>query len=183
MTPPDEGLGSTFTYFTTSGFRDAPLYYAASGTSYITGTALALTSSSHTASTVYGDDGKKDATAATAYANAVTHHADQADDTSASGNVNDLVIEGTYTGGGLAWYEIVIDDATAVLKRSDGGYHGHVFERGVGRDRTRDTGGRIGWCYFTFRCPEQWDKYSLHVVWKSPSKRRSMAHQSIRREA
>ena len=113
VTPPDEGLGSTFTYFTTSGFRDAPLYYAASGTSYITGTALALTSSSHTASTVYGDDGKKDATAATAYANAVTHHADQADDTSASGNVNDLVIEGTYTGGGLAWYEIVIDDATA----------------------------------------------------------------------
>ena len=38
VTPPDEGLGSTFTYFTTSGFRDAPLYYAASGTSYITGT-------------------------------------------------------------------------------------------------------------------------------------------------
>ena len=112
-TPTDAGTGSTFTYFGNTAFTDVPLYFLGSGASYSGGVALELTSSKHAMSTIYAQDGTKDGAASTAYASASTSHATEASLVVGSGNADDLVVEGTFTGNGIAWFEIVIDDATS----------------------------------------------------------------------
>ena len=113
--PADSGSGTTFTYFDNTTFCDVPIYYdgSANAASYKAGIALTLTSSKYSVSPIYADDGTIDSTMKTNYASAVTTHTTEAGLTIGSGNRNDLVVEGTYTGGGVAWYEVVIDDATS----------------------------------------------------------------------
>ena len=126
-TPADQGGATTFTYFDNSVFLDVPIYSAASvSTNYAAGVALALTSSKHTVSSIYADDGTLDTSAKTLFASAVTAHATEAAASSGSGIANDLVVEGTYSGGGVAWFEVVIDAATNGAETFRWRLHTHV---------------------------------------------------------
>lgn len=112
-TPVDAGDGSTFTYFDNSAFEDVPIYYEASGTTYIDGVPLKLNLTANTVSTIYGDSGAKDAVAAASYAAAKTAYDEEAaKNTEGSDVANDLIVDGAYGGDGLGWYEVVIDDAS-----------------------------------------------------------------------
>ena len=127
-TPADRGNATTFTYFDNSAFLDAPIYFAASAsTNYVAGVALALTSSKHTVSSIYADDGTLDTSANTSFATAFTaHETEKALSSSGSGAANDLVVEGTYSGGGVAWFEVVIDDDSNATETFRWRLHTHV---------------------------------------------------------
>jgi len=107
--PADAGAASTFTYYDNNVFNDIPVYYPASGTTYTTGVAL-LFGDKHTFSAIYADDGSKDGTLATAYTTAAAAYAVKKAASSGSGVANDLIVEGAYTGEGLGWYEVVLDN-------------------------------------------------------------------------
>lgn len=107
-TPADAGAATTFTYYDDNAFNDIPVYYSASGTTYQDGVALSF-GSKYVYSSIYADDGSKDSALATAYTNAATAHATEAAATSGSVVANNLVVEGTYAGVGLGWYEVVLD--------------------------------------------------------------------------
>ena len=106
--PADAGAATTFTYYDNNVFEDIPVYYPASGTTYQDGVALSF-GSEYLYSSIYSDRGSKDSTLATAYTSAASTHAAKKAAVVASGVANDLIVEGTYSGVGLGWYEVVLD--------------------------------------------------------------------------